>query len=85
MVVDLSSHESPQVRFIHDWNQGFHTGNVDLLAKHLHEDFRYVATPPSLNKPEQNREEWIQTMKEALAESIEFPHVSHASRQYSNL
>ena len=39
---------------------GFHTGNPDLIAKALHNDYRYVSYPRSLGRPEQTKEERLE-------------------------
>src|SRR5258706_11275258 len=51
---------SPQIKLISEWNEGFLQLNVDTLAKHVHKDFRRVVYPRSIGHPEQNKEEWIQ-------------------------
>ena len=58
-MADLESSVSPQVKFIQECSLGFQTRNLDIIAKALHEDCRYVTYPRSLGKPEQTKEEWL--------------------------
>jgi hypothetical protein len=44
---------------MHEWKQGLQDKDVDLLAKTLHKDFRYVSHPRSLGIPEQNKDQWL--------------------------
>ena len=44
---------------MHQWGRGLQTRDLDLIAKPLHKDFRYVAYPRSLGKPEQTKEEYL--------------------------
>jgi hypothetical protein len=46
--------------------------NVDVLAKHLHKDFRRSIHPRSLNLPEQNKEEWIKEITGIMSFTTEF-------------
>jgi hypothetical protein len=57
---DSESTESPQVKLMHEWGQGFKKRDLDLIAKSLHKDYRHTTYPRSLDKPEQTREEWLQ-------------------------
>ena len=54
------STDSPQVKLMHGWGQGFKKRDLDLIAKYLHKDYRHTTYPRSLDKPEQTREEWLQ-------------------------
>jgi hypothetical protein len=54
------SPDSPQVKLVREWGRGFRTRDLDLVAKPLHEDFRYVSYPKSLGKPEQTKEEYLE-------------------------
>ena len=54
---------SPQIKLLIDWNQGFQQLNADILAKHVHKDFRRVIYPRSIGHPEQNKEQWLQEIK----------------------
>lgn len=52
--------ESPQVKFIlGEWRQAFEKRDVNLVAKHLHKDFRHISLPKSLGEPDQTREQWL--------------------------
>ena len=53
---------SPQIKLINEWNEGFSALNVDLLVKPLHKDFRRVVYPKSIGNSEQNKDEWIQEL-----------------------
>jgi len=57
---ESESTNSPQVKLMHGWGQGFKKRDLDLIAKCLHKDYRHTTYPRSLNKPEQTREEWLQ-------------------------
>jgi len=58
---------SPQIALVQEWGRGFEERNVDILAKSLDKDFRYVAYPRSLNQPEKTKEEWLQHVKEVFS------------------
>ena len=58
---------SPQFQLINEWNDGFATLNVELLAKPLHKDFRRVIHPKSIGLPEQNKEDWIKEITGILS------------------
>jgi hypothetical protein len=58
-MIDPESSDSPQVKLMHQWGRGMQTRDLDLIAKPLHENFRYVAYPRSLGKPEQTKEEYL--------------------------
>ena len=51
---------SPQIKLLVDWNQGFQQLNADILGKYVTKDFRRVVYPRSIGHPEQNKEEWLQ-------------------------
>lgn len=55
----LLDSDSPQLKLVAKWHRGFMEKNIDLLGEQLHKDFRRCTYPRSLNKPEQNREEWL--------------------------
>ena len=58
--------DSPQVKLILDWAEGFKKADKDLIAKHLHKDHRRIIYPRSLNRPEVTREEWLSRAGEIL-------------------
>ena len=51
--------ESPQRKVFDEFNEGFMNRDSEIIAKHLHKDFRRFTYPSSLNRPVQNREEWL--------------------------
>ena len=51
---------SPQIKLLVDWNQGFQQLNADILAKYLHKDFRCLVYPGTVGEREQNKELWVQ-------------------------
>jgi hypothetical protein len=55
----MSASDSAQVKLVIEWGQGFQKKDLDILAKGLHKDFRYVTYPQSLGRPEQTKEEWL--------------------------
>jgi hypothetical protein len=58
-MADPENSDSQQLRLFHECGQGFEAKNPVLIAKTLHEDFRYALYPRSLGKPEQTEEEWL--------------------------
>jgi hypothetical protein len=58
-MADLDNSNSPQVKLMLEWGEGFKAKDLDRIAKPLHKDHRYITYPRSLNKPEQTREEWL--------------------------
>lgn len=53
--------ESAQVKFIlGEWRQAFEKRDLDLIAKHLHKDYRHTSYPRSLGEPDQTREQWLE-------------------------
>jgi hypothetical protein len=63
----MSSPESPQVKLLREWGQGFVKMDVDLVAKHLHQDFRHIRYPHSLGVQEQNREEYLRHVTQVIS------------------
>jgi hypothetical protein len=59
-MADLESSDSPEMKVLQQCSRGFKTKDLDLVAKALHKDFRYVAYPRSLGKPEETKEEWLE-------------------------
>lgn len=65
----MSASESPdsaQVKLMREWGLGFEKKDVGLIAKNLHKGFRLVSHPRSLGMPEENREEYLQRITEAM-------------------
>ena len=59
--------ESSQVKFIlGEWRQAFEKRDIDLIAKHLHKDYRHTSYPRSLGEPDQTREQWLEQFGEFL-------------------
>ena len=59
----MTSSESPQLQIVNEFGRGFDEGDITLLTKHLHKDFRRNIYPRSLGIQERNREEWIKNME----------------------
>ena len=59
--------DSPQVKLVHECRQGFGTGDLNRIANTFHKDFRYIAYPKSLGKPEQTKEEWLEHLAEIFS------------------
>lgn len=64
---NTASSESPAVAFMHSWGQGFVKKDVDIIAKHLHHDYRHFIYPKSLGIPEATREEYLQHMRKVIS------------------
>jgi len=52
--------DSPQVKLIHEWGQGFEKKDINHIAKYLHKDYRHIHYPRSLGQPEQTKEQWVE-------------------------
>ena len=52
--------DSPQIKLVNEWNQGFRELNLDIIKKYLHKDFRRFVYPRSIGQAEQNKEEWLE-------------------------
>jgi hypothetical protein len=52
--------DSPQVKFFLECSRGYQKKDLDVIAKSLHKDCRYVAYPRSLGRPDQTKEEWLE-------------------------
>lgn len=50
---------SPQVQLVLEWGKGFQTGDLNLLAKCLHRDYRHITYPQSINQQPQTKEVFI--------------------------
>jgi len=51
--------DSPQLKFVFKWGQGFDKGDLAAIAECMHKDFRHKLYPASLGKPEQTKEEFL--------------------------
>jgi len=60
MPADWENFDSPQVKLMHEWSQGFEKKDLALIAKCLHKDYRHTYYPRSLGKPEATREQWLE-------------------------
>ena len=58
----MSNTDSPQVKLTYEMVRGFESGGVDMFAKHVHKDFRYITYPRSVGKLDQTGEEWLQEL-----------------------
>ena len=65
-MTSLASYNSPQIQLVHEFTRGFDEADVDILAKHLHKDFRRSIHPKSLGLPELTRDEWLKNMGSVL-------------------
>jgi hypothetical protein len=63
----MADPESPQMKLLHEITRGFTTGDLVLIAKTLHKDFRGIAYPRSLGHPEKTKEEWIESWAENIS------------------
>ena len=57
---NLEDPNSPQVKVMLEWDQGFQKRDPTLLAKYLHKDYRHTYYPRSLGKSELTREQWLE-------------------------
>ena len=65
--MSLETSNSPQVKLMLDWDQGFQKRDLALIAKSLHKDYRHTTLPRSLGRPEQTREEWLEHIASVLS------------------
>ena len=77
MVVDVASHNSPQMNLVNECDRGMIERDLNLVAKPLHKDFRYLTHPQSLGKPPMNRDEYLAQTAEVLKTPVRFENVSH--------
>ena len=77
--------DSPQVSLVREWIGGFTKKDMNILAKHLHKDYRCILYPRSLGKSQTPvvREEWLKRIGEWISLWVE----TDVSREsfYSNL
>lgn len=55
----MSSSVAPEVQLVLEWGKGFQTGDLDLLARCLHEDYRHVTYPRSLGQGERTKDDFV--------------------------
>ena len=58
-MADPESSDSAQTKLFRECRRGFQTRDLELIASTIHKDYRYIAYPRSLGKPEQTKEEWL--------------------------
>ena len=58
--------DSPQVKFVRSYIQGYEKRDLGHLERHLHKDARRVTYPRSLSLPEESREEWLRRLTELV-------------------
>jgi len=59
ITMSYSESASPQVKLVLEWVEGYKKKDLEILARPLHKDFRQIAYPRSLDKPEKNKEELL--------------------------
>ena len=72
--------DSPQIKLMYEWADGFRKKDLDVIARHLHKDHRRITRPQSLGIPEQTKEEYIQQMTEVIKVWADRCEVSYAGR-----
>lgn len=58
--------DSPQLKLVHSFVEGFKNRDMDHIARLLHKDHRRITYPRSVGKPEQNKEEYLQHTAEIM-------------------
>jgi len=58
--------DSPRVKLLSELARAFQTGDVALIAKHVHKDHRRTIYPRSLGRPELTGEEWLRNISEQM-------------------
>ena len=58
------SDDSPQVKFVLSLVQAISNRDADLVANHLHKDFLRVTYPRSLDRPEYDKDGWMEQYRE---------------------
>ena len=82
---NLGSSDSPQVKLIHEWGQGFENRDLSLIAKSLHKDYRHITYPRSLGMPEIAREQWLENFARVISLWTAGQEVSYISRYLNPL
>jgi hypothetical protein len=65
-MTSLEISDSPQLKLMHSFIEGFKNRDLDQIAKLLHKDHRRITYPRSLGKPEQTKEEYLQHSAELV-------------------
>lgn len=59
--------DSLQLKLFYELARAFQTGDVALIAKHVHKDHRRTIYPRSLGRPELTGEQWLQNISEQMS------------------
>ncbi|KAF9782948.1 hypothetical protein BJ322DRAFT_1073534, partial [Thelephora terrestris] len=70
--------DSPQLKLMHSFIEGFKNRDLDQIAKLLHKDHRRITYPRSLGKPEQTKEEYLQHTAEVLRLCVDGDPIVHS-------
>ncbi len=62
---------SPQIKLISDWNEGYNQLNVEILEELMHKDFRYLVYPQTIGELETSKEVWIEAVAKLFGYLIE--------------
>ena len=68
----MSKAESLQIQIFHEFHRGIREKDLDLIKKHLHDDFRRQIYPRSLNQPEQTKDETVNHFEMVIKFSFDF-------------
>lgn len=58
--MSTASEESPQIKAIMAWAQGFIESDLEKIEAALHPDYIHDTFPRSLKIPQQNKEQWVE-------------------------
>jgi hypothetical protein len=58
------NHNSPQIKLMLDWMEGWKEKNVESIGKCLHKDFKLDVYPRRLGEQTQHKEEFLKQCKE---------------------
>ena len=75
----MSSTDSPQFKLLLDLGRGFAETDLVRIEKSLDKDFRYITYPKSLNVPERNRKEFLDSTERRMSRWSEVGSVSYLS------
>ena len=67
----LQTVDSPQVSLVREWIGAFAGKDLNVLAKHLHKDYRFIFYPRSLGKSPVAREEWLEHIRKMTGRWVE--------------
>ena len=57
---------SPQVEFVKAWLHGFETGDLDLLERSFHKDFRQITRPQVVGREARNKYEYAEYLRQTI-------------------